>query len=80
MNNHSFCKHCSKCDVRKTSHIRWDECIIYKCTHCYKFWYVCELHNQRFASSRVSVMNRHFTKYHSQPIKKICTLNQPKQK
>ena len=70
MNDHSFCKYCSKCDVRKTSHIRWDECIIYKCTHCYKFWYVCELHNQRFASSRVSVMNRHFTKYHSQPIKK----------
>ena len=71
MNTNLFCKNCNKCDIRKSSHINWDECLIYKCIHCHKFWYVCELHNQRFASSRRSIMNMHFKKYHTKPTKPI---------
>ena len=65
MNNINICKQCNSNHIRKTKHIRWSECFIYKCVQCNNFWYVCELHNQRFASNRLYQMNKHFSAYHT---------------
>ena len=66
MNSYSLniCKQCNNTNIRKTNHLRWTECMVYKCLHCKNHWFVCELHQQRFSSSRKSVMNKHFCKYH----------------
>ena len=57
MSNLIICKQCNNNQVRKTNHLRWSACFIYKCVQCTSFWYVCELHNQRFASAKRCYMN-----------------------
>ena len=63
--NHHTCKSCGYMNVNiNTSPISTD-CKIYKCFHCSIHWYVCEVHNQRFARSQFSKMNKHFKLQHS---------------
>ena len=64
MSNLNICKQCNNNQVCRTNHIRWSVCFIYKCVQCTNFWYVCELHNQRFVSTKRCYMNKHFNKYH----------------
>ena len=64
-NNHHICKSCGHTEVCISTSNIWPDCKIYKCTHCNTYWYICEVHNQRFARSQFSKMNSHFKNIHA---------------
>ena len=64
MSNLNISKYCHNNHFCRTNHIRWSACFICKYVQCTNFWYVCELHNQHFASTKRCYMNKHFNKYH----------------